>query len=58
MQTPLQLSADVAAAKEETVRAVPLVAPEGVERVKVLWHPLSDAHIGARANHGDLSTFL
>lgn len=34
------------AVKEETVRAVPLVPPTGVDLVKVMWHPLSDAHIG------------
>lgn len=34
------------------VRAVPLVPPDEASFLKVLWHPLSDAHVGALLSDG------
>jgi len=36
---------DPNATAEVHLRATPLVPPDGIEIIKVLWHPLSDAHI-------------
>jgi len=38
--------------REQTVRAVPLMPPSSAEFVKVLWHPLSDAHVGILLSDG------
>lgn len=35
-----------------TLRSVPLVPPKELELVKVLWHPVSDAHMGVLLSDG------
>lgn len=38
--------------RDEQASAVVLVPPEGVEFVKVAWHPLSDVHAGVLVSNG------
>lgn len=42
----------VASVAEHSLRAIPLVPPEGVEFLKALWHPISDLHVGLLLSDG------